>query len=132
MKFLTRSVVLMVFLLMPLDTFAASPDADVSSGATGSSVSVTSAVAGTRVGPEAIRTALRVRVKEGAAVPVCFNYVDRGLSCATALTTPDSAGFCAGAGNGYIFMVEDEHFRGQVCAILQSGSTAVTVPYNSW
>ena len=105
--------------------------ADVDAGATNGTQTVTSAVAGVRVGPEAIRTGLRVRVHEDAAVPVCFVYADRGASCATALTNPDNASYCASAEGGYVFLVHDEHFRGQVCAILRAAGSS-GLGYNAW
>ena len=121
---------LLVTLLFP--SLARSDVADVDSGATGNTVSVGSASAGTRVGPDAIKTAIRVRVPDDAAVPVCFNYVDRMSSCATGLTDPAKTGYCAGPGEAYIYPVAEEHWRGQLCAILSSGSSAVTLGYNAW
>jgi len=109
----------------------ASEPQDVDSGTSAGSVDVASAVAGVRVGPVEIRTAMRLQVKAGAASPVCFNYVDRAASCATALTNPDSTGMCLPAGNAYIFMVADEHFRGQVCAINFTSGTS-RVGWNAW
>ena len=106
--------------------------ADVSAGATGGYVDVASSTEGVRIGPDGIRTALRVRVKEGAASVVCFNYVDAGTNCATALTSADNAGFCASEPlGGYIFMVSDEHWRGQVCAI-NFGAGTSRVGWNAW
>lgn len=132
MKFLQVSLAALVFLLLPV--VASAEPADVDSGTSAGNVDVSSSTAGIRIGPDAIKTGLRARVKAGGAVPVCFNYVDRSASCATALTSPDNAGFCASPGDpsGYVFIVHDEHFRGQVCAILSSGSTPVKVPYNAW
>ncbi len=120
------------FLLLFLALPAYADVADVDSGATGDTVSVTSATAGIRVGPDAIKTAIRVRVPSDAAVPVCFNYVNRGASCATGLTDPAKTGYCAAAGEAYIYPVAEEHWRGQLCAILSSGEVAVTLGYNAW
>ena len=105
--------------------------ADVDGGASGGTQNVTSASAGVRVGPEAVRTGLRVRVHEDAGIAVCFNYVDRGANCATALTNPDNAAYCATADGGYVFLVHDEHFRGQVCAILRAAGSS-GIGYNAW
>lgn len=106
--------------------------ADVSTGASGGFVDVTAANAGIRVGPKEIRTALRIRVKAAGATDVCFSYVDRDADCATALVDPDNAGICRAPNEAYVFMVSDEHWRGQVCAILKDGVVAVRVPYNAW
>ena len=64
-------------------------------------------------------------------VPVCFIYADRGANCATALTNPDNAAYCASAEGGYVFLVHDEHFRGQVCAILRAAGSS-GIGYNAW
>ena len=127
---MTQFVLLTFLLLFPAITW--SEVSDVDSGATGDTVSVTSATAGTRVGPDAIKTAIRVRVPLDAAVPVCFNYVNRTASCATGLTDPAKTGYCASAGEAYIYPVAEEHWRGQLCAILSSGTDAVTLGYNAW
>jgi hypothetical protein len=119
-------------LLLFLPLVAAGDVVDVDSGATGGFVDVTSTSAGVRVGPDAIRTAIRVRTQANAAVPVCFNYVDRTASCATGLTNPDAAGYCAYPGETYIYPVAEEHWRGQLCAILLSGPATVRVSYNAW
>ena len=127
---MTIFLLLLILLVLPPGAFG--DVSDVDSGATGDSVSVTSATAGTRVGPDAIRTAIRVRVPTDAAVPVCFNYVNRLTPCATGLTDPVKTGYCAGPGEAYIYPVAEEHWRGQLCAILSSGAVAVTLGYNAW
>lgn len=105
---------------------------DQTTGATGGFVDVTSTSAGIRIGPTEIRTALRVRVTAGAASVVCFNNVDKGADCATALTSSDNSGYCAAPpNNGYIFLVQDEHWRGQVCAINYGAGTS-RVGWNAW
>lgn len=120
-----------LLLLLPAVSSAVDP-ADVSDGATKGFVDVSSTTAGVRIGPDAIRTALRVRVKAGGASVVCFNYVDRGASCATELTSADHTGYCADVGAGaYVFLVMDEHWRGQVCAINASAGTS-RVGWNAW
>lgn len=125
------SMLLVTFiLLLPVRAFGEVLDAD--SGATGGFVDVSSSSAGIRIGPDAIKTAMRFRVKTGAATGVCINYVDRMASCATALTNPDNAGHCLFPDDTYLAMVSDEHWRGQICAILPTGSTPVRVPFNAW
>ena len=124
------TLAVLVGVLLPPLTWA--EVADVSDGASSGFVDVTSSTVGVRVGPDALKSGLRLRVKAGAATDVCFNYVDRTLSCATALTNADNAGFCRKSDEAYIFLVHDEHWRGQVCAILLTGSTAVRVPFNAW
>jgi hypothetical protein len=116
-------------LLIP-EAWAIDP-ADVDAGTTADYVDVASATVGVRIGPSAIKTALRVQVKTGAASPVCFNYVDRTASCATALTDPDTTGFCLPSGGAYVFPVAEEHFRGQVCAINFTSGTS-RVGWNAW
>ncbi len=105
---------------------------DVDSGTSAGFVDISSSTAGARVGPDAIKTGMRTYVKDNASVKVCFNYVDRGASCATALTSPDNAAYCGGPGETYVWPVDEEHFRGQVCAILESGTGPVRVKFNAW
>jgi hypothetical protein len=105
-------------------------------GAVNNTVTVTSSTAGTRI-PQAdaggaVRLGCRVGVPTTAAGPVCFAFVDANASCATALTNPAAAEPCVNAGNGFEWLLSQYLWRGQVCAILKSGSTAVAVGYNSW
>ena len=131
------SIALLSFLPFPRGGHLLIPEAwaidpvDVDSGTTADYVDVASATVGVRIGPTAIKTALRVQVKGTAASPVCFNYVDRTASCGTALIDPDKTGFCLAQGGAYVFPVAEEHFRGQVCAINFTSGTS-RVGWNAW
>lgn len=109
-------------------TLGASPGYTVDFKKTGvrftGTVSVTSSSAGTQV-CDFIDDSCFVQVPSAAAVPVCFAPVNDGTACSAGLTS--AVGKCITAGNAWDFLPREDGWTGQVCAILQSGSTAVSV-----
>jgi hypothetical protein len=75
-----------------------------------------------------IERGLTVTVPITAATPVWF--VRYTGTCSSGITSP--AGVRVTAGNGYNFVPRDERWAGQVCMILESGSSSVTVDINEW
>jgi hypothetical protein len=96
------------------------------SGAAVSTVSVASATAGTQV-VSSIARGVTVTLPSTAAVPVWVARLHG--TCATAMTAKRGVRITAGNGYEYTF---DEHWGGQLCAILESGVTAVSVEVNTW
>lgn len=101
-------------------------DPTVSTGATVSSVSVTSSTAGTQI-VASITTGLFVTVPSDAAVAVYCALYDGAASSLTA-----RRGVRITPGNGYAFIARSSGWSGQVVGILESGSTAVSVEVNTW
>lgn len=60
-----------------------------------------------------------------SATRVCLAPVNQGTTCAAGFTTP--GGRCFAAGSGWTFLPREDGWMGQVCALLESGSSAATV-----
>ena len=97
--------------------------------ATVTTVSVTSSTAGTQIVAAPNTTGgCTVTVPAAAAVPVHVARLNG--TCSTALTAVN--GVRITAGNGYDFISQEDGWGRQLCGILESGSTAVTVNVNCW
>lgn len=60
-----------------------------------------------------------------SATRVCLAPVNQGTTCAAGFTTP--GGRCFAAGSGWTYLPREDGWMGQVCALLESGSSAATV-----
>lgn len=96
-------------------------------GQTLTTVSVTSSSTGTQV-VNAVGGGVVVTVPSNAAGAVWFAMV--AGTCSDVLIT--QVGIRITAGNGYFFQPKVDQWFGQVCAILESGSSAVTVSVNAF
>jgi len=131
-----RRVVLVLLLLFTAGPALAQQIPTYNSGVVLNKLTLTSSTAGVQVpgaGPNGtLRVGLKVGVPSGASTPVCLVYVNAADSCAAVVTDPAMAEPCFVAGNGYVFLVQEEHFNGQVCAILKTGTGPITIGYNGW
>lgn len=92
------------------------------------SVSISSSSVGKLI-VGAKKNGVTVTVPSGASVPVWFIYVDANSDCST---VTQYRGRRIAAGNGYEFLTRDDGWTGGICAILESGSTAVTIEVSWW
>ena len=116
----TLFMLILAFLCVILEknnTFAASV----------TTVSVNSSTAGVQV-VSSTNAGVVVTLPTSAAVAVWFAREEE--TCSTSLT--DVRGVRVTPGNGYEFLSKEDQWTGQICAILESGSTAVTVSVNTW
>lgn len=90
-------------------------------------VSVDSSTAGVQVA-SSINGGVVVTLPSSAAVAVWFAREED--TCSTTLTAV--RGVRVTPGNGYEFLPKEDQWYGQICGILESGSTAVTVSVNPW
>lgn len=90
-------------------------------------VSVTSSTAGTQIVAN-VGGGTVVMLPSSAAVPVWFARIQG--TCSSVLTS--QIGIRVTPGNGYEFLPRDDGYTSQICAVLESGSTAVTVSVNTW
>lgn len=96
-------------------------------GASVTTVSVNSSTAGVQVA-SSINGGVVVTLPSSAAVAVWFAREED--TCSTTLTAV--RGVRVTPGNGYEFLPKEDQWYGQICGILESGSTAVTVSVNPW
>ena len=99
----------------------------VESGQTLTTVSVTSATAGTQV-VASIGGGTVITIPSTAAVPI-WCAMTAG-TCSTTLTS--TIGIRISSGNGFFFNPKVDQWTGQVCCVLESGVVAVTVSVNSF
>ena len=117
----------MKFTFLCLLLLIASPAlAQVNKGAAASAVSVTSSSAGTQL-VSGISEGTTVMVPASAAVAIWVTRLNG--TCSTDLTAIQ--GIRIKPGDGYEFTPRDGWY-GQLCGILESGSTAVSAKVNSW
>jgi hypothetical protein len=90
-------------------------------------VSVDSSTVGVQV-VSSTNAGVVVTLPSNAAVAVWFAREEE--TCSTSLTAV--RGVRVTPGNGYEFLSKEDQWTGQICAILESGSTAVTVSVNTW
>lgn len=90
-------------------------------------VSVNSSSAGLQI-VSSINGGVVVTLPSNAAVAVWFAREED--TCSSVLTAV--RGIRVTPGNGYEFIPRQDGWTGQICALLESGSTAVTVSVNSW
>lgn len=118
-----------VFLLLLVLGWGALAEAQLlTTGATYPSVTVTSSTAGV-VACSTVSYGCSVTVPSTAAVPLWLALVNDGTSCAAGLTS--NKGIRITAGNTYVCAPSEPGgycfgWGGQVCLILESGSTSVT------
>jgi len=95
------------------------------SGSRGGQVTVSSSTSGVQV-TNKIRQNLKVSVPANAAGSVCFGFVDNGTACST-ITNPALFAPCIPPGQAYEWPVRIYGWEGQVCSLLESGSTPVVI-----
>lgn len=107
----------------------------VQSGESCTTVSVTSATVGKQL-VASVKNYARMGVPSGAAVAICLAPVERAANgtdnCGTGLTNPAVAEPCVQPGEGWEWNPRVDKWAGQVCGILKSGTTAVTVGVCKW
>ena len=87
-------------------------------------VSVTSSTAGTQIVAN-IGAGTVVTVPSGSGA---VWFAKTNGTCSTTLTSP--IGYRVSGGNGWDFLASEDGYSGQLCGILESGSTAVSVSVN--
>lgn len=97
------------------------------SGSRRGTVNVTSSTQAVQV-TDRIKMNLRVGVPSTAATSVCIVLLDSGTPCST-ITSP-SLGLCIPAGHGYEWATNIYRWEGQACAILELGSTPVSLTWS--
>ena len=97
-------------------------------GAVSTTAAVNSAVVGVQL-CATIDNACIVTVPTTAAVPVWVAQVAVGTACSTMVAT---SGVRITAGNGFSFLPREDGWIGQLCGLLESGVTAVTVTIDAW
>jgi len=120
-----RFIFSMLFLLTLVSSPAWSADT-TNSGARGGAVVVSSSSQAVQV-TDRIKQNLKVAVPTSATSPVCIFFLDNGIACST-ITSGAAYIPCLPGGSGYEWNVR-EGWEGQVCAILESGSTPVTIQW---
>ena len=123
MKKISRFFVSLIFIVFILLLFVVQGGI-AQIGSVRTRISVTSATSGTLISSTR-RTSTRVQVASAAAVPVWFCDVDSNVACSAVTVTNGCVKILAGA--GYVFTIPDEGWGGPICALLDSGVTAVNV-----
>ena len=66
-----------------------------------------------------------VQVPATAGVRVCLAPVNAGTACSAGFTTP--GGRCLAANEGWTYLPREDGWIGQICGLLESGATPISV-----
>lgn len=117
-----------LWLSVSASAWALESDLKNDTGAGFGSVSVSSSSVGKLIVGSKVN-GVTVTVPSGASVPVWFVYDNANSNCST---VTQYRGRRIAAGNGYEFLTRADGWTGAICAILESGSTAVTIEVSWW